>query len=174
MLIGVISDTHGRIDRVLQALQRYPIRQFLFLGDFYHDGIKLMQKLGIPGCAVAGNCDHMPEEKLKEAVIEIEGVRFFLTHGHTWGVKQGTARLQEYASTARNDVVLFGHTHRSYLKQEEGFWLMNPGSAAISRNQEDPSIGLIEISLNQIEFSILSVLDHSLINGNVAQRRPVS
>ena len=76
---------------------------------------------------VPGNCDYctsVPASLLQEA----GGVRIFLTHGHLFGVKTGLTRLLLEGKRVGAQLVLFGHTHRPYLAEHDGVWLLNPGS----------------------------------------------
>lgn len=78
---------------------------------------------------VPGNCDYCasaPASLLQEA----DGVRIFLTHGHLFGVKTGLTRLLLEGKRVGAQLVLFGHTHRPYLAEHDGVWLLNPGSCS--------------------------------------------
>ena len=80
-------------------------------------------------CYVPGNCDYctsVPASLLQEA----GGVRIFLTHGHLFGVKTGLTRLLLEGKRVGAQLVLFGHTHRPYLAEHDGVWLLNPGSCS--------------------------------------------
>ena len=167
MLIAVVSDTHGYFTPAEKVLRRFRPELLFFLGDFYADGEKLLSKLEIPGYLVAGNGDRSSQYPQEDKLITIAGVRFFLTHGHNLGVKQGMTRLEAESRKNLAQVTLYGHTHCCYLRQHENCWLMNPGSASEPRDLNEPSVGLIEIGAKQVEFSIISVVDQSLIDGNV-------
>ena len=47
----------------------------------------------------------------KTALIEFEGKRIFMTHGHLYEVKSGLEKLLARAYSDGADIVLFGHTH---------------------------------------------------------------
>ena len=85
-------------------------------------------------CYVPGNCDYctsVPASLLQEA----GGVRIFLTHGHLFGVKAGLTRLLLEGKRVGAQLVLFGHTHRPYLAEHDGVWLLNPGSCSAMQGQ---------------------------------------
>lgn len=63
-------------------------------------------------------------------VMELEGKRILMTHGHRYGVKSGYLRAVYAAKEQQADILLFGHTHRAECFQEEGLWVLNPGAAA--------------------------------------------
>ena len=71
----------------------------------------------------------------------IDGVRFYLTHGHQHHVKQTLSQLLRDARAEGAQVALYGHTHIPYLhREEDGLLVMNPGAAGFAG-----SAGLIEI-----------------------------
>jgi putative phosphoesterase len=102
------------------------------LGDGYKDlrGLGLMYPdIGV--YAVGGNCDFhcdMPAFK----VADIQGVRIFMTHGHTYKVKNGLHLLTAAARSFDSDIVLFGHTHTEYCEVRQGMTVINPGSIGYS------------------------------------------
>ena len=54
----------------------------------------------------------------------LDGVKFFLTHGHRYSVKYTLDALLNAAYFAGADMVLFGHTHRAMR-------VVNPGTAGV-------------------------------------------
>ena len=86
----------------------------------------------VPLTAVAGNCDYGSTART-EWLLELEGVRILLTHGHGYAVKQGTGALLRRARELEAQVVLFGHTHQRLLEEADGVLLINPGSCRDER-----------------------------------------
>ena len=80
--------------------------------------------------AVAGNCDSLPLPE--ELTLDIEGVRIFLTHGHSYGVKKDLLSLSLRARELGCGLAFFGHTHCGEVIEEDGVTLVNPGSLAHS------------------------------------------
>ena len=110
----VISDTHGRGDRLAAVLARTHADVLFFLGDGLRD---LAGASGLPPTVrtVRGNCDFFGGADAPETRIENFGnTRFFLTHGHRYGVKYSTQALISAAAAEEADVVLYGHTHMPY------------------------------------------------------------
>ena len=128
--ILVISDTHGRTQRIEQVIQE--LKGFLdavyFLGDCLPDGRRLQKKF--PELAyldVPGNCDFTNEGLSK--TVELLGHRLFLCHGHRYSVKEDYDTLRRFALANHYDIALFGHTHMPYADDDERLLLLNPGSA---------------------------------------------
>lgn len=143
--ILVISDTHKRIGPVIDLIDRITdLNHIIHLGDVIKDAMDLEAIYDIPVDYVPGNCDYAPTEPSKK-VIEILGKRFFITHGHLYGVKNGTETLREIAKQYKYDGVLFGHTHTPFLGYVEETIIMNPGSLIEPRNFSKPSFGIIQI-----------------------------
>lgn len=128
MKILVLSDSHGRLGLMLDAMEQERPQRVFFLGDHYRDGQELADVYpDVPMDLVRGNCDWSagPDELL----VEAGGVRFLLTHGHRYDVKSGTDRLVDAGKRMGAAVACFGHTHEALNMPERGIWLFNPGSA---------------------------------------------
>lgn len=134
MKILVFSDSHGRLSLMLDAIEKEQPQRVFFLGDNYRDGQALADVYpDLPMDMVQGNCDfHAGPDEL---LVEAEGVRFFLAHGHRFYAKQGTDRLVEEGKRRGAAVVCFGHTHQALSQPEGGVWLLNPGTAGGVNNR---------------------------------------
>ncbi len=129
MKILVFSDSHGRLGLMLDAVEQEQPDHIFFLGDHLRDSDALADFYPkIPMSAVRGNCDWGVGSD--ELLVELAGVRFFLTHGHIYGVKSGLTRLASAGSRAGAAMVCYGHTHQAGQElSPEGVWLFNPGTA---------------------------------------------
>ena len=133
MKILIFSDSHGCIETMEAAVRRELPHMMDHLGDFWADGKQLHSLFPqIPMCQVAGNCDRYRWEPVQDQILirPVGGVLFYMTHGHLHGVKQGLLRLRLAAEEAGAQVVLFGHTHRSFCQLQNGVLLVNPGSCS--------------------------------------------
>ena len=137
MLIAVISDSHANrssIEKVKKKISNTDI--LLFLGDGERDLEEITEGFNGEVYAVRGNCDIRglyPEER----VIEIQGKRIFMCHGHRYGVKYGYNSIFYRAKELDVDIVLFGHSH--------GIILMNPGSVSLGMSSPSKTLGYIEL-----------------------------
>ncbi len=146
MRILVVSDTH-RYQKNLYDLF-YELKNIDFVihcGDFegYEDEIEGACR--VPFVGVAGNndfCSYLPRER----VVELEGHKIFVTHGHAYGVSHGTQRIIEEAKKRGCDIALFGHTHYPTYSTTGTLQVMNPGSISLPRQASgNPSYGIIEL-----------------------------
>ena len=143
MKILVLSDSHGRLGLMLDAMERERPHRVFFLGDHYQDAQALADAYpGVPVDAVKGNCAWCagPEELL----VEAEGVRFLLTHGHRYYAKSGVDWLADAGREKGVDMVCFGHTHEALNMPRQGVWLFNPGTAGGVRGRPGYGVLIVE------------------------------
>ncbi|ADG83402.1 phosphodiesterase, family [Thermincola ferriacetica] len=145
MRIGVVSDSHGRMDFLRDAVKEMrEIDLLLHAGDHYKDALDLAKELTIPVYAVAGNCDwHVngPDEE----VIEVAGRKILLTHGHSYNVKSGNDRLIEKIKKGNYDLIVYGHTHIPEVLPVGSAFIFNPGSIAKPRRGNTRTYGIVEL-----------------------------
>lgn len=151
-LFLVMSDTHGDIVTAIKIIKNYPqISGIIHLGDYNKDANRLKAQFPeIEFYMVPGNCDFvfdMPTDIL----MDIEGKRLLLTHGHRYSVKNGLERLEHKAKNENADAVLFGHTHTPYIMYRSNILFVNPGSLYYSRGTGAKTYALLEVSPKGIE-----------------------
>ena len=122
----IFSDIHGDRES-LQKIKKYAsdCSGVFFAGDGLHGIGEITDK---PFYAVRGNCDFFGEE---QKVVEIDGVKILLTHGHLYGVKSGYLNILMKAKELGVQVVIFGHTHFAEIFNEDGILFINPGSCSV-------------------------------------------
>ena len=114
----VLSDSHGDAGSVYRAVAAQPeAAAVLYLGDGAAD--LAAAAAAFPRLAfypVRGNGDFAPDAAgLPYAREEcFGGKRFFLTHGHLYGVKTDPLRVVYAARERGADILLYGHTHPPY------------------------------------------------------------
>ena len=129
MKILVVSDSHGVLKNLRQAVEREQPDRIFHLGDLVSDAQRLSCAAPeIPLEVVVGNCDGWTRGA-GSLLLEVEGVSFFLTHGHRYQVKSGLSLLTQAGREAGADVVCFGHTHQALCRRwPDGTLVVNPGS----------------------------------------------
>ena len=147
----VFSDTHGVREPMRELYQRYPNDGVIHLGDYNQDACWMMaHTFGHPVYQVVGNCD-FTAKGLDKQVLEFDGVKLMLVHGHRYGVKSGYGSLLASAKAEGVDAVLFGHTHVPFMEKREGILMLNPGSL---RNP-DREYAIIEIENGTVKGVLL-------------------
>lgn len=167
MKILVFSDSHQQNNFMRDVIKMHKkagnVDCIFHLGD----GVCDLEGLSpdVPVCFVDGNYEeyitsYLSRKNLRcEAVIDFLGFRFFLTHGHRYGVKKDFDSALIAARKRGADVLVFGHTHEQFYQyipsdefNEKPIYIFNPGS--ISRPRDNKfSYGIIEIQNNSILFT---------------------
>ena len=155
--ILVFSDSHGTSWNMQKVIKGYSGRydNVFFLGDGLRDAESLVIPSDKGKVFVRGNCDFYSNEPAL-AMIDIDGYRFLLSHGHLYGVKSG---LDPFAAAAREydaDAALFGHTHVPYedclTDGKKPLYLFNPGSISCPVYGK-PTFGVITVTGQGLLFS---------------------
>ncbi len=124
----VLSDTHQNVDEIQKLSQIIDECDYLIhLGDCVYDMKAFYNKYPEKIYIVKGNNDFCSFTD-SEIVLEIEGNKILLCHGHKYGVKSSLKYLCEYAKEKGCNIVLFGHTHIAQVKEIDGITLINPGT----------------------------------------------
>jgi len=157
--IGVLSDTHGDFSSLEKAIDKLKdVDLILHAGDFYKDAeyVKAVTCKKVIG--VLGNCDvNFGLDGDYEKVLEIEGKRFFLTHGHYFYIKSDLGLLIKRAKELCADVVVFGHTHKALNIEIDNIIFFNPGSTTLPRGENLPSCGMIEVNKEEILAKVIEI-----------------
>lgn len=140
--ILVLSDSHGNVNNMITAVVSENPDMVIHLGDCETDAYKLEKRFPeLQIEQVPGNCDY--EEEFCEKIIEIEGKKLLLCHGHTYNVKCDYLRLEMAAIEKGMDMALFGHTHKVFYDHHNGLRMMNPGSIGAPPYGVPASYGLL-------------------------------
>ncbi len=151
--ILVMSDSHGAMGTVRKIIEDNEDADIIFfLGDGNIE-IRLMTMHTMKQVArVMGNNDgRISEELPNELVLDIDGYKMMLTHGHLYNVKSS---YDTYIIAAKNRgcrAALFGHTHAAVNEDRDGIHIFNPGAASVG------SYGIITTSKTGIEYNLMNV-----------------
>ena len=154
MQVLVVSDSHGRVDNMIQAVERVQPDYVLHLGDCQRDLEKLRREFpGLPMEGVPGNCDWGSYDQ-PERLIELGGVRILMLHGHTRNVKSSPMAAMYAAREYGAQVLLFGHTHRPLVDNDGTLLTLNPGAAG---DWEHPTCGILTIENGKADVKTVSL-----------------
>jgi uncharacterized protein len=136
MLLGVVSDTHGDLERTRAAvtmLETLEVGLVLHCGDIGSpEIIPLFERW--PTHFVFGNCDfdRGPLQKAIEAAgqtchqlfgtLELESLQIAFLHG------DDSRLLRESAASNRWDMICYGHTHIARQQWQGKTLVLNPGA----------------------------------------------
>ena len=154
----VLSDSHtntAACERAIAAIGQKNIDMIIHLGDVARD-VDYIESLYYPirMVSVLGNNDYMRSEDY-EKVIDFDGHKIFLCHGHTQSVSYGTEKLEQTAIENGCEAALFGHTHHNVLKKgESGMIILNPGSVSSPRGGR-ASFAVLETENGKLSAAII-------------------
>ena len=156
MLIGILSDTHNRLDRTIAAvaiLQNAGAEALIHCGDL--TGPDIVHACGIlPATFVLGNND-FDVPILKRAVADVGGTflgeggvvtlagkRLAVTHGHmTKDVRSLLA--------ANPDYLFYGHSHLADDSRSGSIRQINPGAL---HRADEYTVALLDLARDELRF----------------------
>lgn len=159
MKILVISDTHGHWEGARQVLAQVgSIDALIHCGDLCGDESRIRSAVSCPCYMVAGNNDYFTDLK-KDLMLEFEGHRLLVVHGHRQRVSYGMENLYFRAREDQAGVVLFGHTHQPFLEWQGGILFANPGSLTYPRQLgHEKTYLLLELAEGRLPEAKMGVL----------------
>jgi putative phosphoesterase len=160
VLVGILSDTHDRIDAMAAAvklLRQRGAEFFVHCGDVGSERV-LDHLAGLPSAFVFGNTDWDRAALARYAQsigvachgsfadLELGGKRVAVTHGDDFKLKQCLLAEQQH------DYLLQGHTHVRADERVGRTRLINPG--ALQRAKEK-TVALLDTASDRVEFLVV-------------------
>ena len=143
MRIGLISDTHNQLRRqVFDVLAGVDL--ILHAGDVGAYDIVTELEAIAPVHAVMGNTDSpgLRPRVGDEVVLELEGRRIVVVHGHMLGSPNADRLAAAYPDA---DIIVYGHTHRQRVESRGTQLIVNPGAAGPARFDLEPSVAVLTL-----------------------------
>lgn len=159
MKLGIISDTHGHLHSKIHTLFN-GVDEIIHAGDIGKEDILFELQTIAPVTAVRGNMDRYGVTRSYREFLapSFAGVQFFIVHdiGTPAVIKR---HLLLFIKKYRPRVVVFGHTHKPYIKYLGDVLYFNPGSARSGRSGSNASIGILEIINSQVSGEIIPLTE---------------
>lgn len=152
MKIIVLSDTHGAVDHLFQVTKLHQDADlFINLGDGEKDLYCLLSnypELEPKIYSLKGNCDYgILSQTMRDLELNLPyDHKIFAAHGDYYNVKYSTSRMIHEARERHADILLYGHTHVSECRYDDGLYIINPGSLGLPRDYGKYSYALLDIS----------------------------
>jgi putative phosphoesterase len=161
VLIGILSDTHDRIDNTvagLNLLQQAGVSFYIHCGDVGGEPI-LDQLAGLPAALVWGNndWDRRTLTRYAESLgiqvfptlaeLELDGKRIAVTHG------DDPRLFRQIIDRQQHDYLLYGHSHIRADQRIGSMRIVNPG--ALHRAKEK-SVAVLDTSSDSLRFLLLN------------------
>ena len=159
MKIYVISDIHGSLKYLNDFMNIYNEDKgdlLVILGDVLYHGprnplplgydpqgvMEVLNKIKDNILWIKGNCDGEVDEMVldfnyvERAILFVNNRKVYLTHGHKYN--------ENNLKLSSNDILLYGHLHVNFMKEENRFLVCNPGSLSLPKNNTKNSYMVIE------------------------------
>ena len=162
MLIGILSDTHDRVDAMaagVALLRKAGAEFFVHCGDVGSERV-LDHLAGLPGAFVFGNTDwdRAALARYAESIgvachgtfadLDLGGKKVAVTHGDDFRIKQ------RVLAGKRHDYLLQGHTHVLRDERVGPTRVINPG--ALHRAREK-TVAVLDTATDTLRFLVVSV-----------------
>ncbi|MCM8792299.1 MAG: metallophosphoesterase [Candidatus Omnitrophica bacterium] len=130
MQIGIISDTHDnlpKIEKAVKVFNRNKVSYVLHLGDYIAPfSVAILDKLNCPWQGVFGNNDGEKEGLLKISKDKIVNAPLRINlNNKNITVVHNISTID--VNKEKADVIFFGHTHKTEIKEGVLPFLLNPG-----------------------------------------------
>lgn len=160
--VGILSDSHGYLDpRIKDTVNRCD--HIVHAGDIFNAQVLQQLQPGKSLVAVAGNNDYQAAWDDQEADIvnalpmhdklDLPGGLLIVEHGHRLGNMPDHDDLRWDHAEAR--LIVYGHTHRRVIDQQEEPWVVNPGASGKVRTHGGPSCLILEASEEEWKIETL-------------------
>jgi len=142
-LIGVIADTHGRLDpSVLTAFAG--VTHIIHAGDIGKRSVLRKLEAVAPVTAVSGNTDvgKLAKELPAQTEGEAAGIRFLVVHK-----PKQLRRLLRRGVPQGVRLVVTGHLHEAQVGWEDGVLYLNPGTASAPEEGDPaPTVAVVAVT----------------------------
>ena len=161
MKLFFISDIHGSLyylNKTIEAFHMEKADHIILLGDALYHGPRnplpkdynpkevasLLNSLKEKIIAVRGNCDSEVDQMVIDypmmadySFILYNNRKIFLTHGHIFNIGNPP-------NLTAKDVLVHGHTHIPVAEKTKDFYLINPGSISLPKENNPNTYGVLE------------------------------
>ena len=168
MKLMFASDIHGSRSAMEAILRQYKLEgadRLVLLGDLLYHGPRndlpdqydpkgvtaLLNAHKSDLLCVRGNCDAEVDQMVLEfpiradyALFDLDGVTAFVTHGHLFNTECPPPHK-------KGDILIHGHTHVHGVWQQADYTYINPGSAALPKENQPRSYMVYEDGLFAIK-----------------------
>jgi hypothetical protein len=169
VILGLLSDTHGRQDaarRAIKVLQQAGAQAFVHCGDVGGAGV-FNELAGLRAWFVWGNSDdagpllrrHVQSLGLEVPAevplrLELAGKTIAVYHGHEQGFERFArladgGRVRELEELTAVDYLLFGHTHKLF---DERFGRLRAVSPGALFRVAVPSVATLDLRRDEVRF----------------------
>jgi len=150
VIVGVVSDTHGRMHpRTLDALTG--VARIVHAGDVGDPAILDLLSGVAPVTAVRGNVDRgaLAASLSETEVVELQGVSLYVLHD--------LGALDVDPAAAGFHAVISGHSHVPRIETRQGVLYVNPGSCGPRRFSLPTTMARVTIADGRVAAEIVTL-----------------
>ncbi len=153
MKLLMISDIHGYYENLKELESKISLVEFnyiILLGDLYKNYIsdekeyiyKFMDKYKEKLIVVKGNCDSTyniskcPVKVEDVKYLNVDGFDFYFTHGNSYNYYRN--------EVFSNGILVYGHEHIPYIKNDLDMVYLNTGSLSLPRDEFGKTFAIYE------------------------------
>ena len=151
MKIGVLSDTHGFLDPKIPELFA-GVTHILHGGDIGLPWLILELEQIAPVTAVIGNTDIGLSYRETE-IVTLGGRKFFIHHIVNPHSLEDNLRIR--LARERPDVVIFGHTHKTFSENVSRTLFFNPGYSGKPKFGLERSVAILHCDEKEIRTEFI-------------------
>lgn len=161
MKLMIASDIHGSSGSCQKVAERYEkenAERLILLGDLLYHGprndlpadyqpkkvIEILNGMRNELLCVRGNCEAEVDQMVLDfpvlsdsMILFVDGRTFFATHGHIF-------HEDHLPPLKKGDILLHGHTHVPVLENRGDYFLVNPGSVSLPKQETSKSYVVYE------------------------------
>jgi len=154
MKLMFISDIHGvktNLPLIREKFKEHSCDKLIVLGDLYYIGPKnsmkedydiayvkdFLESFKDKLICIRGNCDSDVDIEFSSfpiindlSLIHTNQLDIYITHGHLYN---------ENNWNKENSILIFGHYHIPFIKEENNRLFINPGSISLPKNNSNPT-----------------------------------
>lgn len=168
MKLFFISDIHGSVyylKKVLEIYKKSSADYLVILGDELYHGARnplpegynpkevaeILNEYKDEIIAIRGNCDSEVDQMVLKyplmsdySIVLYREKRLFLTHGHIYN-------REKLPNLSKGDSIIYGHTHIPVAEEQDGIFVMNPGSITFPKENTPHCYGILEDNMFKIK-----------------------
>ncbi|WP_396426692.1 metallophosphoesterase [Lederbergia sp. NSJ-179] len=142
MKLLVVSDSHGNRS-ILKELKRkyeHEMDALIHCGD---SELRAVDPVLEGFHVVSGNCDLDPKFP-NELLLNIQGNKIFITHGHLFQIKSSLLNISYRAKELGAQFAFFGHSHLLGADKMDEIVFLNPGSILLPRGGNEKTYSIVQ------------------------------
>jgi len=143
--IVVVSDNHGKRE-ILETIRRQNSDAYAFV----HCGDLCLPDSESDGYAIVSGNNDFYADFPRELVVDCNEFKIYVTHSDMFSYSNRIEKITERAKKLGCRIACYGHTHVYHQEEEDGVYLLNPGSLTFSRDGSKSCYAVLTVNGSDI------------------------